>query len=71
MNKTSVWTMLAGMLVSGGITMQPAHAQSFDTLYGFDGTDGANSLAGVIRATNGIFYGTTAAGGVNSNGTVY
>ncbi len=71
MNKISNWTAFAAMFVLGGITLQSAHAQSFETLYGFDGTDGANSLAGVIRATNGNFYGTTDAGGANSEGTVY
>ena len=43
------------------------------TLHGFDGGDGAWIAAGVIRATDGNFYGTTEQGGVapNSTGTVF
>ncbi len=48
-----------------------AAAQTLTTLLSFDGTDGANSTAGLIRATDGNFYGTTSAGGANSNGTVF
>jgi|ERR1035438_3397660 uncharacterized repeat protein (TIGR03803 family) len=46
-------------------------AQTFTTLLSFDGTDGANSTAGLIRATDGNFYGTTSEGGANSAGTVF
>jgi uncharacterized repeat protein (TIGR03803 family) len=46
-------------------------AQTFTTLVNFDGTDGANSTAGLIRATDGNLYGTTSAGGANSSGTVF
>jgi uncharacterized repeat protein (TIGR03803 family) len=46
-------------------------AQTFTTLLSFDGSDGANSAAGLIRATDGNFYGTTSAGGANSDGTVF
>jgi uncharacterized repeat protein (TIGR03803 family) len=37
----------------------------------FDGTDGENSGAGLVQATNGNFYGTTEDGGVNGDGTVF
>jgi uncharacterized repeat protein (TIGR03803 family) len=46
-------------------------AQTFTTLLGFDGTDGANSTAGLVRATDGNFYGTTSEGGTNNDGTVF
>ncbi len=39
-------------------------------LHTFDSTDG-NHPNGVIQATNGNFYGTTAAGGANGKGTVF
>jgi uncharacterized repeat protein (TIGR03803 family) len=40
-------------------------AQTFTTLYSFDGTDGQHPDAGLVQATNGDFYGTTANGGTN------
>jgi uncharacterized repeat protein (TIGR03803 family) len=45
--------------------------QIFTTLLSFDGTDGAHSAAGLVRATDGNFYGTTSQGGANSEGTVF
>jgi uncharacterized repeat protein (TIGR03803 family) len=46
-------------------------AQTFTTLLSFNGTDGSNSAAGLILATDGNFYGTTSNGGANSAGTVF
>jgi uncharacterized repeat protein (TIGR03803 family) len=46
-------------------------AQTFTTLLNFDGPDGANSTAGLVRATDGNFYGTTSAGGANNDGSVF
>jgi uncharacterized repeat protein (TIGR03803 family) len=46
-------------------------AQTFTTLLSFDGTDGANSTAGLIKATDGNFYGTTSEGGANSDGSIF
>ena len=40
-------------------------------LHLFDYTDGAYSLAGLVQATNGTFYGTTSAGGADQVGTVF
>ena len=34
------------------------------TLHSFDGTDGIGPMGGLVRGTNGKFYGTTAGGGV-------
>lgn len=49
-------------------------AQTFTAMHSFDQTDGANSQASLIQATNGNFYGTTSwagGSGVNSCGTVF
>jgi uncharacterized repeat protein (TIGR03803 family) len=41
------------------------------TLYNFEATDGAYPYGGLLQATNGTFYGTTYAGGVDRDGTVF
>ena len=41
------------------------------TLHSFDGTDGAEPLAGVVQGGNGAFYGTTYMGGSKGKGTVF
>jgi uncharacterized repeat protein (TIGR03803 family) len=41
------------------------------TLHSFNGMDGADPEAGLIQATDGNFYGTTATDGVNEGGTVF
>ena len=41
------------------------------TLHSFNDTDGADVFAGLVQDTNGKFYGTTAGGGANSDGTVF
>jgi uncharacterized repeat protein (TIGR03803 family) len=46
-------------------------AQTFTTLHSFNGTDGSNSQAALVQATNGNFYGTTEKGGANGHGTVF
>ena len=43
----------------------------FAFLHSFDGTDGASPYAGLVQGTDGNFYGTTHAGGANSDGTVF
>jgi uncharacterized repeat protein (TIGR03803 family) len=49
-----------------------AAAQTLTTLHAFNGTDGGNSTAGLILATDGNFYGTTSRGtGAASDGTVF
>src|SRR5580700_6700851 len=46
-------------------------AQTFTTLFSFDGTDGNNPFAGLVQATNGDLYGTTLEGGANNGGTIF
>jgi len=62
----SVIAAALGLSASGSL-----RAQTFTTLLSFDGSDGANSAAGLIRATDGNFYGTTSGGGAHSNGTIF
>ncbi len=40
-------------------------------LYSFNGSDGWGPEAGLIQATDGNFYGTTAYGGASNDGTVF
>jgi uncharacterized repeat protein (TIGR03803 family) len=51
-----------------------APAQTFTSLFSFDGTDGEKPLGGLVQGANGNFYGTTsqADGGAHgNNGTVF
>ena len=43
----------------------------FTDLHDFTGSDGGNSYAGLILATNGDFYGVNASGGSNQFGTLF
>jgi len=45
-------------------------AQTFTTLFSFDGADGSIPN-GLVQATNGDVYGTTGGGGANNAGTVF
>jgi uncharacterized repeat protein (TIGR03803 family) len=67
--KFGVSMMLVALWLCGSGSQSVA--QTFTTLLSFDGTDGANSAAGLVRATDGNFYGTTSGGGAHSNGTVF
>jgi uncharacterized repeat protein (TIGR03803 family) len=42
-----------------------------ETLYSFKGPEGAIPIAGLIQASDGNFYGTTDAGGVYGQGTIF
>jgi uncharacterized repeat protein (TIGR03803 family) len=59
----------------GGTVFKITPSGNLTTLYSFCSqsgcTDGQNPYAGLVRATNGDFYGTTAYGGANNGGTVF
>jgi uncharacterized repeat protein (TIGR03803 family) len=46
-------------------------AQTFKTLHNFKNTDGADPVAGLVQAADGDLFGTTQAGGVTGDGTVF
>src|SRR5580658_7359544 len=47
------------------------HAQTFTTLHSFYGADGESPFGGLVQATDGNFYGTTAAGESPVVGTIF
>lgn len=55
-----------------GTVFQVSTNGAFATLYSFTGAgDGANPEAGLALGTDGLFYGTTSAGGNSGDGTVF
>ena len=52
------------------VAILPVSAQTFTTLHSFTNTDGQFPDAGLVLASN-VLYGTTVAGGSQSNGTVF
>ena len=63
--------------VPGGTAFKITPAGELTTLYrfcaqgGFACTDGSSPIAGLIQATDGNLYGTTASGGTYGGGTIY
>jgi uncharacterized repeat protein (TIGR03803 family) len=54
-----------------GTVFEMNRSGNLTTLYTFHGSDGWMPKAGLVQATNGNFYGTTAWGGASNNGTVF
>ena len=46
-------------------------AQTFTTVFSFEGANGASPYAGLVQGTHGELYGTTASGGAHGFGTVF
>jgi len=65
-------TTVNGGASSAGTVFQLTPAGAVSVLHAFTGgADGATPFAGLIQATDGSFYGTTAYGGASSAGTVF
>jgi uncharacterized repeat protein (TIGR03803 family) len=60
-----LWATAAIAVPAQTTTVAPT--VTFTTLHSFDNTDGANSEAGLIQATDGKFYGTTIYGGASDS----
>jgi uncharacterized repeat protein (TIGR03803 family) len=73
MSKPSWITKVCGVLLLWATAAVALPAQTFTSLFSFDGTDGGQPHAGLVRATNGDLYGTTTKGSsVNDDaGTVF
>jgi uncharacterized repeat protein (TIGR03803 family) len=60
-----------GVDVDYGTVFKITPSGTLTRLHSFDSTDGSMPYAGLVQATNGIFYGTTSGGGAHSLGTVF
>ena len=67
MSNLSLWKTVFFTCVIYAMQAITSPAQTFTTLLSFNGTDGAEPVAVLVQGTDGNFYGTTAAGGTNSN----
>ena len=52
--------LIAGSLLTIGLSVAPATAQTFDVLHKFDGTGGAGGWGALVEGADGNFYGTGA-----------
>jgi uncharacterized repeat protein (TIGR03803 family) len=68
---TTVYGASGPCYLSCGTIYSIASEGTLTTLHSFDNTDGENPSGGLFQATNGTFYGTTFAGGVNDDGTIF
>jgi uncharacterized repeat protein (TIGR03803 family) len=68
-------TTESGGAANGGTVFEITARGTLTTLHSFcsqtNCTDGYGSVAGLVQATNGNFYGTTQQGGANGYGTVF
>jgi uncharacterized repeat protein (TIGR03803 family) len=71
MSKLTWVTKACGVFLLWAAAAVTLPAQTFTSLYSFDGTDGAFPLAGLVQGTNGQLYGTANTGGANGDGAVF
>jgi uncharacterized repeat protein (TIGR03803 family) len=60
-----------GGSVGCGTVFKITPSGTFTTVHNFDQTDGEAPFGGLVQATNGILYGTTASGGAYGYGSVF
>ena len=66
--------LILGLILSLGVAQGvwfDASAQTMTTLHSFTGSDGTLPYSGLISDASGALYGTTAYGGLYSEGTVF
>ncbi len=63
----------AGFGAGCGTIFRISTGGTYTNLYAFTGSpnDGSRPLAGLVQGSDGNFYGTTANGGTNNDGTVF
>jgi len=64
-------TQFGGAYGDNGTVFSITPEGALTTLHSFNSTDGDAPEAGLLQATNGIFYGTTTSGGDHGYGTVF
>src|SRR5580692_10478896 len=64
--------LFSAVLIATSVDMSATSRFDIDVVHSFAGAgDGANAYAALVQATDGNFYGTTAAGGASNFGTVF
>ena len=66
--KTKINTLLGAVLF---LLATDAWATSFSKIHDFDGTDGINPSAALVKGADGALYGTAFVGGMSGAGTVF
>ena len=61
----------SGILLAMILVASTARGQTLQALHSFQGTDGAEPVAGLVLGSDGNFYGTTSLGGTSNLGTVF
>ncbi len=64
-------TSSGGASGSGTVFEIASGSRTITTLFNFDGSNGANPLAGLAIDSRGDLFGTTSSGGANNSGTVF